>query len=44
MWLKIQKIGSGEEDTKTFSVPDDVEKVTNDSSRGILKIGASEMF
>ena len=36
--------GSGEKDTKTFSVPDDVDGVTGDSSRGIFKIGASKMF
>ena len=35
---------SGEENTKTFSVPDDVGGVTDYSSRGIFKIGASEMF
>ena len=40
----ILRARSGEEDTKTFSVPDDVDKVTDDSSRGIFKIGASEMF
>ena len=38
------RTGSGEEDTKTFSVPDDVDGVNDDSSRGIFKIGASEMF
>ena len=37
------RAGSGEEDTKTFSLPDDVDKVTDDSSRGIFKIGASEI-
>ena len=36
--------GSGEEDTKTFLVPDDVDGVTDDSSRGMFKIGASKMF
>ena len=38
------RAGSGEEDTKTFSVRDDVDKVIDDSSRGIFKIGAYEMF
>ena len=33
---------SGEEDTKIFSVPDDVDRVTEGRCRGILKIGASE--
>ena len=36
-------VGSGEEETKTFSVPDVVNRVTEGRCRGILKIGASEM-
>ena len=34
---------SGEEDTKTFSVPDDVDRVTEGRCGGILIIGASKM-
>ena len=34
---------SGEEDTKTFLVPDDVDRVTEGRCRGFLIIGASEM-
>ena len=35
--------GSGEKDTKTFSVPNDVDRVTDGRCKGILKIGASEI-
>ena len=35
--------GSGEEETKTFSVPDVVGRVTEGRCRGILKIGAFEI-
>ena len=35
--------GSGEKDTKTFLVPDNVDKVTSGRCKGILKIGASEI-
>ena len=34
---------SGEEDTKTFLVPDDIDTVTEGRCRGILKISASKM-
>ena len=35
---------SGDEDTNNFLVPDNVDGVTVDASRGIFTIGASEMF
>ena len=35
---------SGDEDTNNFLVPDNVDGVTTDTSRGIFTIGASEMF
>ena len=35
--------GSGEKDTKTFLVWDDVDRVTNSRCKGILKIGASKI-
>ena len=35
--------GSGEEETKTFSVPDVVDRVTEGWCRGILEIGGSEI-
>ena len=35
--------GSGEEDTKTFSVPVVVGRVTKGRCRGIMKIGAFEI-
>ena len=36
-------VGSGEEETKTFSVPDVVGRVTEGRCRGILKIDAFEI-
>ena len=36
-------VGSGEKDTKTFSIRDDVDRVTDSRCKGILKIGASEI-
>ena len=36
--------GSGEEDTKSFSVPDDVDKVTKGTCTWILKIGACKLL
>ena len=35
---------SGEEDTKSFLVPDDVDKVTEGTCTRILKIGACELL
>ena len=41
MRLKFQKMGSGEESIKTFSVLDDDDIVIEGRCRRILKIGAS---
>ena len=38
------RVQSGDEDTNNFSVPDNVDGVTADTSRGIFTICASEMF
>ena len=35
---------SGNEDTNNFSIPDNVDGVTADTSRGIFTIGAFEIF
>ena len=41
-WILIA--GTGEEDTKSFLVPDDVDRVTEGTCTGILKIGACELL
>ena len=35
---------SGEEETKSFLVPEDVDRVTEGTCTGILKIGACELL
>ena len=37
-------VGSGEKDTTTFSVLDDVDRVTDGRCKGILKIGGFEII
>ena len=41
-WRLIAR--SGEKDTKTFLVLDDVDRVTDSRCKGILKIGASKII
>ena len=44
MGLKIRKMESGEKDPKSFSLRDNLDRVTDGRCKGILKIGASKVI